>query len=37
MFDESTGKKKTITITKKLVDKKLKDIVEDQDLSKYIL
>ena len=37
MFDESTGKKKTITITKKLVDKKLKDIVEDPDLSRYIL
>lgn len=37
MFDESTGRKKTITITKKMVDKKLKDIAEDQDLSKYIL
>ncbi len=37
MFDESSGRKKTITITKKLVDKKLKDIAEDQDLSKYIL
>jgi len=37
MFDESSGRKKTITITKNLVDKKLKDIAEDQDLSKYIL
>jgi ATP-dependent protease HslVU (ClpYQ) ATPase subunit len=37
MFDESTGRKKTITITKKLVDEKLKDLSEDQDLSKYIL
>jgi len=37
MFDESSGRKKTITITKKMVDDKLKDIVEDQDLSKYIL
>jgi len=37
MFDESTGRKKTITITKKLVDEKLKDVSEDQDLSKYIL
>lgn len=37
MFDESSGRKKTITITKNLVDKKLKNIAEDQDLSKYIL
>ena len=37
MFDESSGRKKTITITKKLVSNKLKNIVEDQDLSKYIL
>ena len=37
MFDESTGRKKTITITKKLVEKKLTSIVSDQDLSKYIL
>ena len=37
MFDESSGRKKTITITKNLVDKKLNDIAEDQDLSKYIL
>ncbi len=37
MFDESSGRKKTITITQKMVDEKLKDIVEDQDLSKYIL
>jgi ATP-dependent HslUV protease ATP-binding subunit HslU len=37
MFNESTGRKKTITITKKLVDKKLNNIVADQDLSKYIL
>ncbi len=37
MFDESSGRKKTITITKKMVDNKLKDIAEDQDLSKYIL
>ena len=37
MFDESSGRKKTITINKKLVSSKLKNIVEDQDLSKYIL
>ena len=37
MFDESSGRNKTITITKKLVSNKLKNIVEDQDLSKYIL
>jgi ATP-dependent HslUV protease ATP-binding subunit HslU len=37
MFEESSGRKKTITITKKMVEKKLQDIVEDQDLSKYIL
>ena len=37
MFDESSGRGKTITITKKMVDDKLKDIVKDQDLSKYIL
>ena len=37
MFDESSGRKKTITLTKKLVSNKLKNIVEDQDLSKYIL
>ena len=37
MFDESSGRKKTITITKKLVEKKLNNIVSDQDLSKYIL
>ena len=37
MFNESSGRKKTITITKKLVEKKLTSIVSDQDLSKYIL
>ena len=37
MFDESSGRKKTITINKKFVSSKLKNIVEDQDLSKYIL
>ena len=37
MFNESSGRKKTIIITKKLVEKKLNDIAEDQDLSKYIL
>jgi ATP-dependent HslUV protease ATP-binding subunit HslU len=37
MFDESSGRKKTITITKKLVEKKLDNIVSNQDLSKYIL
>ena len=37
MFNESSGRKKTIVITKKLVEKKLHDIAEDQDLSKYIL
>jgi ATP-dependent HslUV protease ATP-binding subunit HslU len=37
MFEESSGRKKTITITKKMVEEKLQDIVEDQDLSKYIL
>ena len=37
MFEEYSGRKKTITITKKMVDDKLKNIVEDQDLSKYIL
>ncbi len=37
MFEESSGRKKTITITKKMVEEKLQDIVKDQDLSKYIL
>ena len=37
MFNESSGRKKTITITKKLVEKKLNNIVSNQDLSKYIL
>jgi ATP-dependent HslUV protease ATP-binding subunit HslU len=37
MFEESSGRKKTIRITKKMVEEKLQDIVEDQDLSKYIL
>jgi len=37
MFNESSGRKKTIVITKKLVEQKLNDIAEDQDLSKYIL
>ena len=37
MFDQATGKKKTITITKKKVVDQLKDIAEDQDLSRYIL
>ncbi|MEE8436923.1 MAG: ATP-dependent protease ATPase subunit HslU [Candidatus Neomarinimicrobiota bacterium] len=37
LFKQVSGSKKTVTITKKLVDSKLKDIVEDQDLSRYIL
>lgn len=37
MFNESSGRKKTIVITKKLVEKKLNNIAEDHDLSKYIL
>ena len=37
MFEESSGRKKMITITKKLVENKLNNIVSDQDLSKYIL
>ena len=37
MFEEYSGRRKIITITKKMVDDKLKNIVEDQDLSKYIL
>ena len=37
MFEEYSGRRKIITITKKLDDDKLKNIVEDQDLSKYIL
>ena len=37
MFEEYSGRKKIITITKKMVDDKLINIVEDQDLSKYIL
>ena len=37
MFNESSGRKKTITITKKLVENRLNNIVSDQDLSKYIL
>ena len=37
MFNESSGRKKTNVITKKLVEQKLNDIAEDQDLSKYIL
>lgn len=37
LFKQVSGTKKTITITKKLVYSKLKDIVEDQDLSRYIL
>ncbi len=37
MFEQATGRKKTITITKKKVNDQLKDIVEDQDLSRYIL
>ena len=36
MFEEYSGRKKSITITKKMVDDKLKNIVEDQDLSKYL-
>ncbi len=37
MFNESSGRKKTIKITKRLVENKLNNIVSDQDLSKYIL
>ena len=36
-FEEYSGRRKIITITKKMVDEKLKNIVKDQDLSKYIL
>jgi len=37
LFKQVSGRKKTITITKKLVESKLKNIAEDQDLSRYIL
>ena len=37
MFEESSGRKKMITITKKLVENKLNNSVAEQDLSKYIL
>ena len=37
MFEEYSGRRKIIKITKKMVDEKLKNIVKDQDLSKYIL
>ncbi len=37
MFDLSNQKGKTITITKEIVEAKLMDIAEDQDLSRYIL
>ncbi|MBN4081138.1 ATP-dependent protease ATPase subunit HslU [Caldithrix abyssi] len=37
MFEVSSSRKKTVTITEKMVEDKLKGIVEDQDLSKYIL
>jgi ATP-dependent HslUV protease ATP-binding subunit HslU len=37
MYDSSERKSKTIKITKSLVKKRLEAIVEDEDLSKYIL
>ena len=37
LFDTPESKKRRILVTKKMVRAKLKDIVEDEDLSKYIL
>lgn len=37
LYEHSTGTPKTITITKKIVNERLKGIVKDQDLSRYIL
>ncbi|GAI80037.1 unnamed protein product, partial [marine sediment metagenome] len=37
LFDIPDVQYGEITITKEIVEKKLKDIVEDEDLSKYIL
>jgi len=37
LFEHSGRKKKTIAVTGKIVDNKLKDIAQDQDLSRYIL
>jgi ATP-dependent HslUV protease ATP-binding subunit HslU len=37
LFNTPEDSKKKITITKRMVKAKLKDIVEDEDLSKYIL
>jgi len=36
MFDSPDGKK-TFRITRELVEKRLKDIIVDEDLSRYIL
>ena len=37
LFDIPDVKYGAITITKEIVEKKLKGLVEDEDLSKYIL
>lgn len=37
LFEHTSGRKKTIDITKKMVEDRLRDIVEDKDLSRYIL
>lgn len=37
LFEQASGRKKTINITKKMVEDRLRDIVDDQDLSRYIL
>ncbi len=37
LFEKSGGKRETISITKEMVQDQLEAIVEDQDLSRYIL
>ncbi len=37
LFEQSKGDTKTVTITDKKVEERLKDIAQDQDLSRYIL
>lgn len=37
LFDSPGGRKKTLRITKSYVTKKLKDVMEDEDLSRYVL
>ena len=37
LFEKSSGRSESITVTKKMVREKLQDIVKDQDLSRYIL